>query len=234
MALETGDFIDDLNENNPTNQDPKSQGAGHLRLIKKVLRASFTAITGAVTATHTQINRLGSLTGLSVLGRSADSTGGTDAITAGTDGHVLRRSGDTIGFGTVATAGLADGAVTTAKIGNSQVTEAKVANDAITNGKLRNSAGLSVIGRSASSSGDPADIAAASDHQVLRRSGSAVAFGAINLASSAAVTGKLPIGNHADVALRNVTSGQSSGSVTVSTSTPSGGSNGDIWLQREA
>jgi hypothetical protein len=34
--------------------------------------------------------------------------------------------------------------------------------------------------------------------------------------------------------LRNVTSGQSSGSVTVSTSGPSGGANGDIWLEREA
>jgi hypothetical protein len=34
--------------------------------------------------------------------------------------------------------------------------------------------------------------------------------------------------------LRNVTTGQTSGNVTVSTSGPSGGSNGDIWLEREA
>lgn len=45
---------------------------------------------------------------LSVIGRSANSTGDPADITAGTDGHVLRRSGTTLGFGTVANAGLAD------------------------------------------------------------------------------------------------------------------------------
>jgi hypothetical protein len=46
--------------------------------------------------------------GLSVVGRSANSTGNVADITAGTDGHVLRRSGTAVGFGTVANAGLAD------------------------------------------------------------------------------------------------------------------------------
>lgn len=41
----------------------------------------------------------GSLAGLSVLGRAANTTGATAAITAGTDNHVLRRSGTSIGFG---------------------------------------------------------------------------------------------------------------------------------------
>jgi len=68
-------------------------------------------------------------------------------------------------------------------------------NDAVTDAKLRNSVALSVIGRSANSTGDPADIAAASDHQVLRRFGTALAFGAVNLAQSAAVTGDLPFAN---------------------------------------
>ena len=57
------------------------------------------------------------------------------------------------------------------------------------------SAALSVKGRSANSTGAAADIAAASDHQVLRRSGSAIGFGAINLASADAVTGDLPDAN---------------------------------------
>lgn len=56
-------------------------------------------------------------------------------------------------------------------------------------------AALSVLGRAANSTGDRADIAAASDNQVLRRSGTALAFGAVNLASSAAVTGTLPAAN---------------------------------------
>jgi hypothetical protein len=55
--------------------------------------------------------------------------------------------------------------------------------DVVSNTKLRNSAALSVIGRSANSTGDPADIAAGSDGDVLRRSGTALGFGAIPEAS---------------------------------------------------
>lgn len=54
--------------------------------------------------------------GLSVIGRSADSSGDPADIVAGTDGHVLRRSGAAVGFGQVVTAGIADGAVTAGKI----------------------------------------------------------------------------------------------------------------------
>jgi hypothetical protein len=70
---------------------------------------------------------------------------------------------------------------------------ATIANDAVTDAKLRNSAALSVVGRSANSTGDPADIAAASDGQVLRRSGTTLGFGAVDLAGANAVTGTLPI-----------------------------------------
>ena len=70
-----------------------------------------------------------------------------------------------------------------------------VINDSIDNTKIRNSAGLSVIGRSADTTGDPADISAAADHNVLRRSGTTLGFGAINLASTNAVTGRLPFSN---------------------------------------
>ncbi len=65
-----------------------------------------------------------------------------------------------------------------------------VPNDSITDAKLRNSAALSVIGRSANSSGDPADIAAGSDGDVLRRSGTSLGFGSIPVAS---VTGAAPL-----------------------------------------
>src|SRR3989304_475443 len=56
-------------------------------------------------------------------------------------------------------------------------------------------AGLSVLGVTGASTADVAAMTAASDFQVLRRSGSAVAFGGIELAPGAAVTGILPIGN---------------------------------------
>lgn len=86
---------------------------------------------------------------------------------------------------------------------------AYIGDDQVTNAKLRESAGLSVIGRTANSTGNPADIVAANDHQVLRRSGTAIGFGAVNLSSGNAVTGSLPIGNIAaiadDTVLGNVT-----------------------------
>lgn len=63
--------------------------------------------------------------GLSVVGRSANTTGDVADI-AGTDGQVLRVSGTTLGFGTVATAGLADGGVTMAKISQSSAATGQV------------------------------------------------------------------------------------------------------------
>lgn len=62
-------------------------------------------------------------------------------------------------------------------------------------GNLAQGSALSVLGRSANSTGDVASIAAGTDHQVLRRSGTALAFGAINLAQAAAVTGLLAAAN---------------------------------------
>lgn len=60
---------------------------------------------------------------------------------------------------------------------------------------LEQGAALSVLGVTGNATADVASIAAASDNQVLRRSGTAVAFGAINLASSNAVTGVLGVSN---------------------------------------
>jgi hypothetical protein len=70
-----------------------------------------------------------------------------------------------------------------------------IAANGVTDAKLRQSVALSVIGRAANSTGNVADIAAVNDHEVLRRSGTSLAFGAVNLASSVAVTGALPIAN---------------------------------------
>ena len=56
-------------------------------------------------------------------------------------------------------------------------------------------AGLSVLGVTGNSTADMAAITAGTDNQVLRRSGTALAFGAVNLASSSAITGSLPLAN---------------------------------------
>lgn len=48
MGLESGDFLDDLNSANPLGTDVKSQGDDHIRLVKKVLLASFPDVAQAV------------------------------------------------------------------------------------------------------------------------------------------------------------------------------------------
>lgn len=63
---------------------------------------------------------------LTVVGRSANSTGNVADIAAGSDGDVLRRSGTTLGFGTIATAGIADDAVTMAKIAQASAATGQV------------------------------------------------------------------------------------------------------------
>lgn len=56
MALETAIYISGLVAANPLPSDPKSQGDDHLRLIKATILATFPNITGAVTASHTELN----------------------------------------------------------------------------------------------------------------------------------------------------------------------------------
>jgi hypothetical protein len=90
----------------------------------------------------------------------------------------------------VTTAKIADLNVTTVKIADLNVTTGKIDNNAVDNTKLRDSAGLSVIGRRDSTTGDPADIVAGIEGHVLRRYGTSVGFGTVGPAgiSHAAVT----------------------------------------------
>jgi hypothetical protein len=74
-------------------------------------------------------------------------------------------------------------------------TTTTIAPHAVTNGKFRQSAGLSIVGNSTNATADVADITAALDGQVMRRSGTAIGFGAVDLASANAITGNLPVGN---------------------------------------
>lgn len=147
--------------------------------------------------------------GLSVIGRSAN-TLGDPADIVGTDGGVLRVAGTSLGFGSILSTSVSDfveaaqdavglaftdsaridftysdvtntftADIVLASIGTTYITD-----DAVTNAKLRNSAGLSVVGRSANTIGDPADIVG-TDGQVLRVSGTALGFGTIATAGLA-------------------------------------------------
>jgi hypothetical protein len=62
MPLETGTYISSLNASNPAATDTVDKADDHLRLIKATLLASFPGVTGAVTATHTELNILDGVT----------------------------------------------------------------------------------------------------------------------------------------------------------------------------
>jgi hypothetical protein len=185
-----------------------------------------TIATGGIAAnavTNAKIRQSGAL---AVVGRSANSTGDVADISAvAASDSVLRESGSTIGFGTIATGGIAANAVTDAKlrqgaartvIGRSAnstgdvadivasnasdavlresggtiafgtVATAGLAANAVTNAKIRQSGALAIIGRSANSTGDVADISAsAASGAVLRESGSTIGFGTIATAGIA-------------------------------------------------
>jgi len=71
---------------------------------------------------------------------------------------------------------------------------------------LAQGSALSILGVTGNAVADEASIVAASDKQVLRREGTAVAFGAVDLAAAAAITGDLPDANlSANVPLKNGT-----------------------------
>ncbi len=62
MALESGTYINSLNASNPAATDSLSQADDHLRLIKSTVLASFPNVSGAVTATHTELNLIDGVT----------------------------------------------------------------------------------------------------------------------------------------------------------------------------
>jgi hypothetical protein len=125
--------------------------------------------------------------------------------------------------------------------------------NAVTDGMLRQSAGLSVPGRAANTTGNVADIVASSDGHILRRSGTTLGFGTIPSSSvtglgSLAALNTVNNGNWSGTALALGNGGSgattpagaraafelgnmATANATVSTSGPSGGANGDVWYQ---
>ena len=87
-----------------------------------------TAVNSAIPDDSITDAKLRNSVGLSVIGRSANTTGNPADIIAASDGEVLRRSGTSIGFGQIATGGITDSAVTAVKIADTNVTYAKIQN----------------------------------------------------------------------------------------------------------
>jgi hypothetical protein len=62
MALETASYINGLVATNPTATDTVAQADDHIRLIKAAIKATLPNITGAMTASHTELNTLDGIT----------------------------------------------------------------------------------------------------------------------------------------------------------------------------
>lgn len=134
--------------------------------------------TGALTASGAISLPSGSITranlangsACSVIGRSANSSGAVADISMGTNDRLLGRVSNVVQ--------------------STQLTAGMVPNSLVTDAMLRNSAAQSVIGRSANSSGVPADIASTGARTFLADNslGTAIAFRAIDSAD-------LPTGN---------------------------------------
>jgi hypothetical protein len=108
-------------------------------------------------------------------------------ITAGTGIGVTNNSG------TFTITNTAPNATHTGEVTGS--TALTITNNAVTYAKIQTGPGLTVLGVTGNATANYGEITAGTDHQVLRRNGTSLAFGAINLAQSSAVTGILPVAN---------------------------------------
>ena len=226
MALESFSFIDSLNASNPVHAtDAVSQGDDHIRGIKTVLLASWPNIDAAVNFTPTEANRLVGLTGLTGSGKLVASISPT--FTGTLLAAAITASGAIIGssFGGIDSANLVDkgasetitgqwtfedlvgGAIVATSYGG--ITEANLVDKA---------AAETIAGQWVFSLGPQlADIELGhvSDTTITRRSAGLVE-----------VEGR-PMIAHDNAALP-------SGKVFFSTSSPTGGADGDIWYEHAA
>ncbi len=61
MAIDNALFISEMDTNSPLNSDPRAEGAGQMRAIKRALQNSFPNINGEVTATPEQLNQVATI-----------------------------------------------------------------------------------------------------------------------------------------------------------------------------
>jgi hypothetical protein len=138
--------------------------------------AGVSELSGTIALTQWQSLALQYVTDRWVQASSAGGSGTVTTTGSPASGELAKFSG----AASVTTANLTGDVTTTGTVATT------IANDAVSNAKLRNSGALSVIGRSANSSGDPADISAtAATDAVLRESGSVLGFGTIATAGIA-------------------------------------------------
>lgn len=131
MGLETGTYISDLVITNPVSTDGLAQADDHLRLIKSTIKTTFPSISGAVNATHTELNIIdgdtaATATTLVDADRMVINDNGTMAQVALSDLKTYLTSNLAI-----TSAMITDGTIAEADIGDAQVTAAKLGADVV-------------------------------------------------------------------------------------------------------
>jgi cytoskeletal protein CcmA (bactofilin family) len=189
-----------------SNSTSSTQNAyfGNIHLQDDTTPSHYLQITDAENLTADRTLNLNVNDANRTISLSGNLTVSTSATISGTNtgDQTITLTGDVTGTGTSSFS---------ATIGSQAVTFAKIVNSGTT--------GLSVVGRSANSAGSFDEISAASDGQILRRSGNAIAFGNINLSSSNAVgTTILNVNNGgigtSTASANNVFAGPTTGSAT--------------------
>jgi Collagen triple helix repeat (20 copies) len=142
-----------------------------------------TGLTGATGAT----GPIGPTGATGATGSAGPAPAGTGIVTV--TGGVLNTPGQLSGDVTTT------GASLVATIAPNAVNSGDILDGSVTNADLATMAALSLKGNATNAVAAPTDIVAAADFQVMRRNGTAIGFGAINLASASAVTGILPVAN---------------------------------------
>jgi hypothetical protein len=153
-------------------------------------------VTGTLPVANGGTGQTSYTNGQLLIGNTTGNTLTKATLTAGTGVSI------TNGAGSISIAATNNGTVTSVATGTgltggpiTTTGTVSVATNGITDTLFRQSAAYAVVGRSASTTGNVADITAGSDHQVLRRSGTALGFGAVALNQANAITGTLPVGN---------------------------------------
>lgn len=59
MAIDNAIYIGEMDTDSPLNSDPRAEGAGQMRAIKRAVQNSFPNINGEVTATETELSAIG-------------------------------------------------------------------------------------------------------------------------------------------------------------------------------
>lgn len=62
MTVESASYVNQLDSAKPSSSDSRAEGDDHMRLIKAALLASFPAVGGAVSASHTELSYVDGVT----------------------------------------------------------------------------------------------------------------------------------------------------------------------------